>query len=145
MEAQKGLKIFHTTFRPRFSDFDLQGVMHQRQYLDLLAEARIDQMEKNYKIPLETYVKKNQHWVAARVDISFLNSIVIGKKVIVATSVFKIEGSKAFVSFRFFPHSENEDGSYEKIYAEGIAEYVLINLKTKTPIAISEEDKAVYL
>jgi len=49
---------FASEFTPRFSDFDMQGIMSSRSYLDFLVEARIDQMARCYEIPLERYAER---------------------------------------------------------------------------------------
>lgn len=141
MELIHGEKKFTSTFNPRFSDFDLQGIMNSKAYIDLLAEARFDQMQRCYKYPIENYLKKNQHWVTAKLEFNFESPIFPGRELFVTTSVTSIEGPVAKVTFSF----ESKSAKGEKIHCWGNANYVLIDLATKTPINISDSDKEIYL
>lgn len=138
----QAIKKYVTEFTPRFSDFDLQGILNSRQYIDLLNEARFDQMNRCYKYPIEEYVKQGLHWVAASLSFNFMSPIYPGRKVLVFTQVVNIEGPKACVEFSF--ETNSSDGS-RKIHATGKAEYVLINIKTKSPVNITDKERELYL
>jgi acyl-CoA thioesterase FadM len=142
MHDLHGKKKFTSSFFPRFSDFDLQGILNSRQYIDLLAEARFDQMLRCYKYPIDSYVKRNQHWVVSNLCLDFVSPIYPGKAVNVSTSVYQIEGPKAYVAFTFETLSST---NALKTHAFGKAEYVLIDLNTKQPVEISKEEKDIYL
>src|SRR4051812_21920560 len=64
-------KRFSTEFTPRFSDFDAQGILNSKQYLDFLTEARMDQMIRCYLVPMDTYHKRSQTWVFSTFSIKF--------------------------------------------------------------------------
>ena len=141
MTTTTELKRFATEFSPRFSDFDLQGILNSRQYVDILNEARFDQMKRCYNYPIEEYVKKGQHWVVSGLSFTFISPIYPGRPVLVHTQVVKIEGPKAYVEFSF----ETETKVGFKVHASGSAEYVLIDIKSKSPVDISAEEKAIFL
>ena len=130
---------FTSELTPRFSDFDMQGIMSSRSYLDFLTEARIDQMGRCYELPIDTYTKRNQSWVFSAVSLSFISPVVFGMKVLVDTEVVAMEGATATVDFAF-RHSTKD-----KIFAKGRATYHLIDLATKRPVDILEEDIEAFL
>lgn len=135
-------KKFTTIFLPRFTDFDLQGILNSARYVELLAEARFEQMNRCYNYPIENYLKKNQHWVVANININYISAISPGRAIEISTEVTEIVGPKAHVAFGF--ETRNSSGQV-KSHALGTAEYVLIDLKTKAPIDISEEERNVFL
>jgi acyl-CoA thioesterase FadM len=124
---------------PRFSDFDMQGIMSSRCYLDLLVEARLDQMVRCYEIPLERYAERNQTWVFSAVTLTFVSPVLYGTKILVETEVTNIEGAAATVDFAF------RHASKDKVFAKGTATYHLIDLATKRPVAVPREDADVFL
>lgn len=113
--------------------------MNSRCYIDLLAEARIDQMTRCYKMPMDFYAKKNQSWVFSSVTLNFLSPVFFGMNVAVETEVTKMEGPVATVDFAF------KNPVKERLFASGIATYHLIDLNTKRPLEIPEEDRQIFL
>ena len=134
-------KRYFSEIQPRFSDFDLQGILNSMHYVNLLNEARFEQMGRCYNHPIENYVKRGQHWVASHLSFNFLSPIYPGRKVLVFTEVCKIEGAAAFVDFSF----ETEVNGGFKVHTTGKAEYVLVDLKTKVPVKISDDEHAIFL
>lgn len=142
MQSDNATKKFVTSFTPRFSDFDLQGILNSRQYVDLLVEARFEQMQRCYNYPIDHYLKRGQHWVVAKMQFLFISPIYPGREILVTTAVSKIEGAKATVEFSF--ETTASDGR-AKTHATGTTEYVLIDLATKKPVDIPENERAIYL
>jgi acyl-CoA thioester hydrolase/thioesterase-3 len=130
---------FASEFTPRFSDFDMQGIMSSRCYLDFLVEARIDQMVRCYEIPLARYAEKNQTWVFSAVTLSFVSPIFFGTKIRVETEVTAIEGAAATVDFSF------RHAAKDKLFARGCAIYHLIDLGTKRPVDVPAKDADAFL
>ncbi len=135
----KEKKRYSTEFTPRFSDFDVQGILNSKNYIDFLSEARIEQMIRCYKLPMDHYMKMNQTWVFSSVQMNFLRPVYLGKKIVVETEVYKIDGSKAWVSFLI----RGNDASSK--HAEGEAIYTLIDIQKKIPISISDQDIQIFL
>lgn len=131
---------YTTTFRPRFSDFDLQGVLHSKSYLDYLAEARLDQLERCYRLPISGYLAKNQSFVVHSYNIVFVRPITYGIEFSVSTSVQEIAGPTASVEFAF-----HDQGHEAKVYASGRIGYVLFDLAKRRPVPFEEAEKSVYL
>jgi acyl-CoA thioester hydrolase/thioesterase-3 len=130
---------FTSEFMPRFSDFDMQGILSSRCYLDFLAEARIDQMARCYKLPLDHYARQNQSWVFSAFSIAFINPVLFGVKLLVDTEVTSIVRAAASVDFAF------RHATKDKIFARGAATYHLIDLGTKRPIDVPARDVEVFL
>jgi acyl-CoA thioesterase FadM len=130
---------FTSEFTPRFSDFDMQGIMSSRCYLDLLVEARLDQMVRCYEIPLDHYTAKNQTWVFSAVTLSFLSPVVYGTKLLVETEVTNIEGAAATVDVVF------RHASKDKVFAKGCATYHLIDVATRRPVDVPPSEVAVFV
>jgi acyl-CoA thioester hydrolase/thioesterase-3 len=130
---------FASEFTPRFSDFDMQGIMSSRCYLDFLVEARIDQMVRCYEIPLDHYTAKNQTWVFSAVTLTFLRPVVYGTKILVETEVTSIEGAAATVAFAF------RQAGKDKVFAEGSATYHLIDLATRRPVDVPAKEVEAFL
>ncbi|HXU03963.1 MAG TPA: acyl-CoA thioesterase [Polyangia bacterium] len=140
MDAQdKTKRRFASEFTPRFSDFDMQGIMSSRCYLDYLVEARIDQMARCYELPLAHYAERNQTWVFSAVALDFLSPVLFGAKIVVETEVTKIEGAAATVDFAF------RHPTKDRVFARGCATYHLIDLATKRPIDVPAKDVEVFL
>jgi acyl-CoA thioester hydrolase/thioesterase-3 len=130
---------FASEFTPRFSDFDMQGIMSSRCFLDFLVEARIDQMVRCYEIPLDHYTEKNQTWVFSAVTLTFLRPVLYGTTILVETEVTSIEGAAATVDFVF------RHAGKDKVFAQGSATYHLIDLATRRPVDVPSKDADVFL
>jgi len=130
---------FASELAPRFSDFDMQGIMSSRCYLDFLVEARIDQMVRCYEIPLDHYTARNQTWVFSAVTLSFLRPVVYGTKLVVETEVTSIAGAAAVVEFVF------RQAGKDKVFAQGSATYHLIDLATRRPVDVPAREVDVFL
>ena len=130
---------FTSEFTPRFSDFDMQGIMSSRCYLDFLVEARIDQMVRCYEIPLDHYTAKSQTWVFSAVTLTFLRPVHYGTKILVETEVTSIDGAAATVDFAF------RQAGRDKVVAQGSATYHLIDLATRRPVDVPAKEAAVFL
>jgi len=130
---------FTSEIMPRFSDFDMQGIMSSRCYLDFLVEARIDQMARCYELPFTHYAEKNQTWVFSGVNLNFVSPVLFGTKIVVETEVTKIEGAAATVDFVF------RHAAKDKIFAKGFATYHLVDIATKRPVAVPAKEVDVFL
>ncbi len=117
----------------------MQGILNSSKYIDILVEARLEQMTSCYKVPMEYYMKKSQTWVFSSVSLTFLKPILFGQKFRVETEVTKVDGSMALVDFAFV------DGDGKREHAKGSATYHLVDLSTKRPIDVPAEDIAIFL
>ncbi len=132
-------KKFRTRANLRFSDFDLQGVLNSRQYIDLVAEARIDQMRDCYKFPMDEFTNRGQTFILSQFTIEYVKPVVFGTAVEVETQITSIEGPIANIAFSFL----SKNG--EKLHAKGSVKYVLFDMKNQKTVAFTEEDKAAFI
>lgn len=128
-----------TLVRPRVTDFDIQGILNSKQYLDLVTEARIEQMARYYKLPMEIYVQRNQSWVISRFVIEYKKPIPFLVSFFIHTKVKSVEGPKAVVEFTFLSLDKG------KTFAEGEVHYHLLDLSTRKSVPIPEHEREVYL
>jgi YbgC/YbaW family acyl-CoA thioester hydrolase len=139
MENNAQIKRYQTLVKPRLSDFDFQGILNSQQYMNILGEARIEQMETFYGKPIEKYAALGQSFVLTNFEIQYMRPIYLGSKFLVETQVVKIDGPKSFVEYAFL------SADAKKTHAKGTVAYVLIDLKTKQPLPHSEEDISIFL
>ena len=130
---------YRTSIVPRFSDFDLQGILNSRQYLDLVGEARTDQMKRCYKVPLETFTNRGQTFVLRTFEIAYEKPIYYGTAFDIETWVDDVRGPMAEILFRFVSPGD------DVIYANGSARYFLVDCESRKPVEFSEEIRRVYL
>jgi thioesterase III len=140
--SQSGLTTSHDLFtlmKPRFSDFDLQGVLNSRQYLDLVGEARIEQMERHYKLPIEMYTKRKQSWILSQFSIEYLKPIYYPTSFFISTKIETIDRARALVTFSFCSLDKSRE------YAKGMVVYHLFDMETRKPTSIPDAEKDIYL
>ncbi len=130
---------YRTEVDPRFSDFDLQGILNSRQYLDLIGEARVDQMRRCYHTPMEDYTARGQTFVLRSLAIEYEKPIYYGSKFSIETWIEEIKGPMAKVCFRFISPTD------EVLYASGSGIYFLVDLNTKKPARFPENAVKAYL
>ncbi|PKL81973.1 MAG: acyl-CoA thioesterase [Ignavibacteriae bacterium HGW-Ignavibacteriae-3] len=133
IKANPDYSIFETEITVRPDDIDMNNHVHNSKYLDYLLMARYDQMKKNYKVPMEEFVRQGYSWVASSTYIDFLREIKLGDKIAVRTQVNSYEGAHVKVNFWIIKTDTN------KIAAEGYSVYALISTKNGRPVRIPEE------
>jgi YbgC/YbaW family acyl-CoA thioester hydrolase len=132
-------KRFQTHTRPRFSDFDLQGVLNSRQYMDFVGEARFDQMGRCYGKPISEYTAQNLTFIVSEFHIKYLRPITFGMEFLVETEVVEIDGSKITIDFEF------KSIDAKKTHASGQVFYHLFDIVGRRPTPVSDEDKQRFL
>ncbi len=132
-------KKFRTRANLRFSDFDLQGVLNSRQYVDLVAEARIEQMRDCYQYPMDLFIQRGHTFVLSQFQIEFIRPIPFGLNVEVETTVSSVDGPIANIDFSFL----SSNGA--KIHAKGSVKYALFDIKNLKTVSFTPEDKAAFL
>jgi acyl-CoA thioester hydrolase/thioesterase-3 len=95
--------------------------------------ARYDQMTKDYKVPMEEFIRQGYSWVASATFIEFKREIKLGDKIVVRTQVNSFENSQVKVNFWIVKKER------DKVAAEGYAVYTMISTSTGKPVKIPEE------
>jgi len=129
---------FDTEIVVRPSEIDYNGHVHQSVYLDYLLFARVTQMRRFYKMPIEDFFKRGYSWATKSTYIEFQNPLFLNEVAVVRTWVEEIKKKSIRICFQIF---KKRTGI---MAAEGYAVYVLINAKTGKPEIIPEDIKDKY-
>ena len=124
------------TVRPHEIDWNMH--VNQSVYLDYLLYARVDQMKRCYKMPIEAFFQRGYSWITKTISIEFHASVFMGETIIVRTWIEKV--GKKSVTVRFQMLKKND----ESLAAEGTGVYVLISAKTGKPEAIPDDIREKY-
>lgn len=116
------------TVQPR--DIDINGHVHHSVYLDYLLTARYDQMERCYHMSMDEFRKMGFSWVARRYDIEFRTGILLGDTAVVRTWIKAIGKATVDVAFQI------ESRRRKKPAAQGLARFVLVDIRTGKPVKI---------
>lgn len=124
------------TVRP--SEIDYNGHVHQSAYLDYLLFARVDQMQRCYKMPIEEFFKRGLSWATKSISIDYLKSLYMNERFLVRTWIDAIGERSVNVRFQILKTNSGE------VAAEGESTYVLVDAKTGKPVAIPEDIKEKF-
>jgi acyl-CoA thioester hydrolase/thioesterase-3 len=124
---------FESEIIVRPDDIDLNNHVHYSKYLDYLLAARYDQMDKDYKVPMEEFVKMGYSWVASTAHINFKRALKISDRALVRTKVDSVNGAQVNVAFWILRKKD------EKVVADGTVLYTMISAKSGRPVRIPEE------
>ena len=124
------------TVRP--SDIDYNGHVHQSAYLDYLLFARVDQMQRCYKMPIEEFFKRGLSWATKSISIDYLKSLYMNERFIVRTWIEALGDRSVKVCFHIL---KAKSGA---VAAEGESTYVLVDAKSGKPAAIPEDIKEKF-
>jgi acyl-CoA thioester hydrolase/thioesterase-3 len=125
--------IFETEITVRPDDIDMNNHVHYSKYLDYILMARYDQMQKDYKMSMEEFIKRGYSWFASKVEIEYKRGLILSDKVIVKTQVNDYHGAQVFVNFWINKKETN------KIAAEGKVTYTMVSASSGRPIRIPDD------
>ena len=129
---------FDTEISVRPHEIDYNGHVHQSVYLDYVLHARVDQMERYYKMPIEDFFKRGYSWATKSTAIRFHRPLFFNDKTIVRTWIEEIKKTSVKVCFQIMKKET------EKICADGEAVYVLIDSRSGRPEEIPEDVRKKY-
>ena len=125
--------------KPRFRDFDVQGILNSSVYLEIVSEVRLEQMENYYKLPMAEYLRQGQTWVISNYEITFKRPIKYPSIFHVNTKVEEIIGSAAKITFKFLSDKSDEE------YAFGSVVYNLFDLVNKKTTQILKAHADIFI
>ena len=125
--------IFETEITIRPDDIDLNNHVHNAKYLDFVQAARYNQMNNNYKMPMEDFHKLGYNWVASSTYIDWKRALMLNDKIVVKTQLDSIDGAKCKVNFWIVKLANN------KIASEGYIIYTMISIKNGRPVKIPKD------
>ena len=124
---------FQSEIAVRPDDIDMNNHVHYSKYLDYLLAARFDQMEKDYKVPIEDFIKLGYTWVASKAEIEFKRALLLKDIAVVQTQIESYSGAQVFVNFWIL-----KKGTM-KIAAEGKVIYTMVSITSGRPVRIPED------
>jgi len=130
---------FETEITIRPDDIDMNNHVHNSKYLDYILAARYDQMNKDYKMPMEEFITLGYNWVVSSSFIEYKRALKLNDKIKVRTQLESFSGAQSKVKFWVIKIDNN------KTAAEGEIIYTMISLKSGKPIRIPEEALKRYL
>lgn len=131
-------KKFETEMIVRPSEIDYNGHVHQTAYLDYLLFARVDQMRRCYKMPIEEFFKRGLSWATKSLSINYLKSLYMNERFTVRTWIESLGDKSVNVRFEIL-----KNGS-RTVAAEGESTYVLVDARTGKPASIPEDIKEKF-
>ncbi|MCJ7581251.1 MAG: acyl-CoA thioesterase [Candidatus Aminicenantes bacterium] len=129
---------FETEITVRPHEIDWNRHVNQSVYLDYLLHARVDQMKRCYKMPIESFFKRGYSWITRSISIEYINSVYMEETIIVRTWIETVGKKSVTVKFQML---KKKDLS---LATEGTAVFVLINAKTGHPETIPEDIHSKY-
>lgn len=121
-------------FVPRFSDFDMLGIVHHSCYLKYIEEARICAFEKVFNIGMKLFLEQHSNVVVSDVSMKYLKMIHTRKSyqielelnfesgVYIFTHFRVIEGEEVFVKGTMKLCFVNKQGGLLLAYPEFVKE-----------------------
>jgi acyl-CoA thioester hydrolase/thioesterase-3 len=131
-------KKFETEMAVRPSEIDYNGHVHQSAYLDYLLFARVDQMQRCYKMPIEEFFNRGLSWATKSVSIDYQKSLYMNERFIVRTWIESLGDKSVDVRFQILKATSGV------VAAEGKSTYVLIHAKTGRPANIPVDIKEKF-
>jgi thioesterase-3 len=124
---------FDTELTVRPSEIDYNRHVHQSVYLDYLLYARVDQMERCYKMPIEEFFKRGYTWATKSISIEYHKPAFMGETLVIRTWIDEIYKRSVRVRFQIIKKDR------EELAAEGESVYVLINVETGKPAIFTSD------
>ena len=121
--------------RPRYADFNLQGILRVGVYPELICECQLQQFETRFGLPLKVFDERGERWQITEYSIRVKSPIRALDQFIVEANLIGVLESRLRVRFRFL--SQNR----KQTYANGHICFDLVDDKTNLPKAIPEEER----
>jgi acyl-CoA thioester hydrolase/thioesterase-3 len=125
--------IFSSEIKVRPDDIDLNNHVHNAKYLDYVQAARFEQMNNNYKMPMEEFLEKGYNWVSSAAQIDWKRPLKLGDTAIVKTQMDSVDGAQCKVNFWI------ENKVTNKLVAEGHFIYTMVSVKSGRSVRITDE------
>ncbi len=130
---------FETEVTVRPDDIDMNNHVHYSRYLDYILMARYDQMQKDYKVAMEEFVKRGFSWVASEVNIQYKRPILLDDGTVrVRTQLQEFHGAKALINFWIVK------GEREKVAAQGTMSFTMVSVQSGRPTRVPDDIIAQY-
>jgi YbgC/YbaW family acyl-CoA thioester hydrolase len=115
---------FTTQHKVRPDDIDMFNHVHSSKYLDYVLAARYEQMDVNYGMAMEDFLKMGYGWVVKTAKVNFKRPLTLSDFFLVTTGLTEIHKYGCRILFEITNPKTN------KTSADGYFEFVMISLKT---------------
>lgn len=129
---------FRSEIKVRPDDVDVNNHVHFTKYLDYVLAARYDQMENNYKFPMDDFLKRKLTWVVSKTTIEYKRSLMMGDTALVETGMESFGGANCTVDFTIF------NKKTMKIVATGKFFYTMVSSETGRPVRLPDDVISYY-
>lgn len=129
---------FETELQTRPDDIDMYQHVHSSRYMDYVLAARMEQMERCYKMPMSEFQKHGYGWYMAATEMHFRRSLGMGERFVVRTWIEKFNRIGLRVRFEIDAKSDGRRN------CDGWFDYVMVSLETARPVRIPEWIRARY-
>lgn len=121
--------------KPRYSDFNLQGILRVGVYPELICECQLHLFEHRFGLPLKTFTDRGERWHITEYFIRVQSPVKAMEEFIVEADLIGVRESRLRVRFRF--RTKNR----KAVHAEGYICFDLVDNKTNSPKSISKQDR----
>jgi len=129
---------FITAAKVRPDDIDMFNHVHNSKYFDYVLAARYEQMEFNYKMPMEYFLEKGLGWVVKTAHVNYKRPLGLGDEYLVETGIESVNAKGCRVKF------EIRIKKTEKVSCDGWFDFVMIGLKDGKSMIVAEDIIAHY-
>ena len=129
---------FTSELQVRPDDIDMNQHVHSSRYLDYVLAARFDQMERCYKMSMQTFIDDGLSWVIRTSHIEFIRPLQLNDQFNVTTNISSFYSRGVNIDFKI-----NQKKS-DKLCSEGYLDCSLIDIKSGRSIAIPDKIKKLY-
>ena len=138
-EALGGDMFQHAiSMQPRFSDFNMQGILRGSLYFDFACEAQLAQFKSRYGIRFDKYGKAGLKWNITDYRITFHEEYQKLEPFAVVANIIEAQGPRIKVEFSFW------DQAHQLKYASGTIIFDLYNVAKKSYVSIDSEDMNAF-
>ena len=138
MKPDSKYSRFTTDFKVRPDDIDMFNHVHNSTYFDYVLAARYEQMETNYRMPMEEFLSRGYGWVVRAAFVDYKRPLGLGDHFVVETGIDTINDKGCRVSF------EIKIKKTGKVACDGWFDYVMIDVSTGRGVKVSEDMIAKY-
>ena len=115
---------FETLLKVRPDDIDMNKHVHSSKYIDYVLAARFEQMELNYKMPMEEFLKHNFGWVIKNTFMEFKRPLGLGDEMKVVTYIDDMQKDGVKVNFEIIRLKD------QKLACNGYFNYTMVHFDT---------------
>ena len=138
MDQTTKYSVFISEFKVRPDDIDMFNHVHNSTYFDYVLAARYEQMETNYKMPMEDFLKMGFGWVVRTAFVDYKRPLGLGDTFTVQTGIETINSKGCRVKF------EIKISKTGKIACDGWFDYVMISIADGKSMKVSDEMISKY-